>query len=39
MPKIIRVRCVLLSAPYSNEQDDLEVILHLPSGYRHHWLG
>jgi L-alanine-DL-glutamate epimerase-like enolase superfamily enzyme len=34
MPKIIRVRCVLLSAPYSNEQEDLEVILHLPSGYR-----
>jgi len=34
MPKIIRVRCVLLSAPYSNDQDDLEVILHLPSGCR-----
>lgn len=34
MPKIIRVRSVLLSAPYSNGHDDLEVILHLPGGWR-----
>lgn len=34
MPRIISVRSVLLSAPYSEPRDDLEVILHLPSGWR-----
>ena len=33
-PKIISVRSVLLSAPYADARDDLEVILHLPSGWR-----
>lgn len=34
MPKISSVRPVLLSAPYSDPRDDLEVISHLPSGWR-----
>lgn len=34
MAKIVYVRSVLLSAPYSSREDDLEVILHLPSGWR-----
>src|SRR5690606_28643384 len=34
MPRIAKVRSVLLSAPYSDSRDDLEVILHLPSGFR-----
>ncbi len=33
-PKIVSVRSVLLSAPYADARDDLEVILHLPSGWR-----
>ncbi|MDX2008463.1 MAG: mandelate racemase/muconate lactonizing enzyme family protein [Meiothermus sp.] len=33
MPKISRIRPVLLSAPYATP-GDLEVLLHLPSGYR-----
>ncbi len=33
-PKIISVRPVLLSAPYSDARTDLEVILHLPAGWR-----
>lgn len=33
MPKIHRIRPVLLSAPYATPED-LEVRLHLPSGYR-----
>lgn len=33
MPKITKIRPVLLSAPYATP-DDLEVQLHLPSGYR-----
>jgi L-alanine-DL-glutamate epimerase-like enolase superfamily enzyme len=32
--KIISVRPVLLSAPYSEASTDLEVILHIPAGYR-----
>lgn len=34
MPKIVSVRPVLLSAPYSDPRDDLEVIYHIPSGWR-----
>jgi len=34
MPKISRVRPVLLSAPYANIENNLEVLNHLPSGYR-----
>jgi L-alanine-DL-glutamate epimerase-like enolase superfamily enzyme len=33
-PRIIAIRPVLLSAPYAEKEDDLEVILHLPSGWR-----
>ncbi len=34
MPKITRVRPVLLSAPYSNPETSAEVRLHLQGGYR-----
>jgi len=34
MPRITKVRSVLLSAPYSDRRDDLEVIVHIPSGFR-----
>lgn len=34
MPKISRVRPVLLSAPYSDPATSAEVQLHLPAGYR-----
>ena len=34
MSKIASIRPVLLSAPYSDPNDDLEVICHLPSGWR-----
>lgn len=34
MAKIVRVRPVLLSAPYSDPPTSAEVILHLPTGYR-----
>lgn len=34
MPKITKVRPVLLSAPYANTQTNKEVLLHLPTGYR-----
>ncbi|MEO6003710.1 MAG: enolase C-terminal domain-like protein [Opitutus sp.] len=33
-PRIVSVRSVLLSAPYADGRDDLEVVLHLPSGCR-----
>jgi L-alanine-DL-glutamate epimerase-like enolase superfamily enzyme len=33
-PRIVRVRPVLLSAPYADARTDLEVLLHLPSGWR-----
>ena len=34
MPRIAQVRSVLLSAPYANTETNLEVLNHLPSGYR-----
>lgn len=34
MPKITRIRPVLLSAPYADRQANAEVRLHLPSGWR-----
>ncbi|GAH81615.1 unnamed protein product, partial [marine sediment metagenome] len=34
MSKIIEVRPILLSAPYANPATNLEVKLHLKSGYR-----
>lgn len=34
MPKITQVRPILLSAPYADMQTNLEVLHHLPSGYR-----
>jgi len=34
MPKISEVRPILLSAPYANPATNLEVKLHLKSGYR-----
>ena len=34
MPRIIKVRPVLLSAPYADPEFNLEVLLHLPSGLR-----
>lgn len=33
-PQIVSVRPVLLSAPYADTHTDLEVLLHLPSGWR-----
>ena len=34
MPRIAQVRPVLLSAPYANKETNLEVLNHLPSGFR-----
>lgn len=34
MPRIIQVRPVLLSAPYANAETNLEVLNHLPGGWR-----